>query len=366
MKARILRLAALFGILAAVPASAEVVRTLRVELNPAEASHFAVENLVGRMKVSAGQGDGAAIVATIHAEDESLAAGVSLARSAGPGEEAVVHVKYPLADTSRLRYPRLSGDGDSFWRHFDFATSRVEYDGRSVRISDHSGPLLYVDLDVRVPARRIQARFEQTAGRVEAEGVNGSLAFEIRSADADFRRLDGDVAVHGTSGDVRASELRGRWSSTLGSGDCSLEGFEGESAEFRAGSGDIVVRRIRADRLSRKTGSGDARISGADLVELDSSAGSGDLSFRADGDRLKEIRATSGSGDIALELPADASFDASTEHGSGDVIVRFKDALARLSGDKVVGMRRGENGVRIDTRTGSGDLVIAPNPAAAR
>ena len=69
------------ALLAPPAARAESVRTVKLELSGSDASRFAVENLVGTLKVSSGPGSAVEIVATVYAEtDELAAAGWELAR----------------------------------------------------------------------------------------------------------------------------------------------------------------------------------------------------------------------------------------------------------------------------------------------
>ena len=75
-----------FSLLAAAPGlRGETVRTLKLELSGADASRFAVENLVGTMRVSAGTGSTVEIVATVYGENDAIAGAVRLDRVSGEG-----------------------------------------------------------------------------------------------------------------------------------------------------------------------------------------------------------------------------------------------------------------------------------------
>src|SRR5215831_14221803 len=82
------------SLLAAAPGlRAETVKTLKLELSGADASRFAVENLVGTLRVSRGTGSSIEITATVYGESEEIAGAVRLERV--PGEGATVRVRYP-------------------------------------------------------------------------------------------------------------------------------------------------------------------------------------------------------------------------------------------------------------------------------
>ena len=101
-------------LLVAAPAAlrAEVTRTLRAQLPGAANRPVAVENLLGKMRVTAGSADALVVVATVHAEDDALASSVRLEEVRGDGGVATLRVRYPA--TSRvLRYPRRNGDEGS-------------------------------------------------------------------------------------------------------------------------------------------------------------------------------------------------------------------------------------------------------------
>ena len=216
-----LYVAALF---AARAAFGDVERILRAEIPDAGGAGFAVENLVGRMRVVPGSGETAAIVATVHAENDALAGSVRLARTAGEGGTTTFHVQYPDSERT-LRYPRHGGDGDGSWSIELFSWGDgTRYQGHNYRIARNRGRLLYVDVEVRVPARIASGRFRNLVGKLEASGLEGRLAFEVESADLRLERVHGALTLRGTSGDVEASDIGGSWDSEFTSGDLKVRG----------------------------------------------------------------------------------------------------------------------------------------------
>jgi hypothetical protein len=341
--------------------AAEVTRTLKVHLSGAEAADFAVENLAGTMRVVPGSEGTVTVVATIHAETQSLADAFRLERVAGEGSAAALRVRYPDG-VGTIRY-RAPTDEDTYQISlglFSFNSSTYHYDGRNYRISSGHGKRVWADLEVRVPPRPGRARFQNLAGLLEAEGLDGTLRFDVASADLGLRRLGGELSIGGSSGDIRATDIRGNWKSDFSSGDCDLDHFDGDSLSLRTSSGDIHAHDIRAHGVTIETSSGDASFQVADIQEFHGETSSGDLVLEAEGSRLKEIRAQTSSGNVTLRLPRDASFDASADQSSGDMEVGFSDGEAIRHRDKLVAYKRGNGGARIRVETSSGDLEIGP------
>jgi Putative adhesin len=337
-------------------ARCETVRTIKTELSGADAAHFAVENLLGTMRISAGTGSSIEIIATVSAETADLADAVRLERVAGSGP-ATIRVRYPYDKVSTFKY-REPSDHDGFigWSNSD----AFEYDGHRVRVNRGRGTALHADLDVKVPASAIQASFSNLIGLVDADGLAGQLKFRVTSADVRLRRLDGQVSLEGSSGDIRARDIKGSWTSDFSSGDCDIAGFEGDTLSFRTSSGDVVLRSVKARRAQFDSTSGDVRVTGADLQEFSVEATSGDITFEASGSSLREAQIRTSSGDVSLRLPADMPFDIDADQSSGDMNVRFSDGTELSHRDRVVGYRHGSGGARIRVRTSSGDLTVSP------
>lgn len=346
------------SLLAPVVGASEAVRTIRAELSGAEASSFQIENLAGTMWISEGTGDVMTVVATVHAENQGLADAVRIERVAGSAGAATLRVRYPYDKVSTFRYEAPGQGGD--WSLFG-SWSNTDYDGHRVRVSHNRGTTLYADLEVRVPKGRQLASFRNLIGRVEADGLQGNLHFSVESADLRLHRLDGDIVLEGSSGDIRASDVRGSWKSEFSSGDCRLDGFNGELFSFRAESGDLVARDVKARRVRTETSSGDVSISYADVEEFSAEASSGDVALRLDGSSLKSIDVITSSGDVSLRLPSDEAFDARADLSSGDVNMGFADVTETRHGQRrALDYQRGTGGASIHVKTSSGDLTISP------
>lgn len=343
-----------------VSLSAETVRVLRAEV-PEGAASFRIENLAGRMRVHAGSGQTAVVVATIHAENDSLASRLRL-ENVGSAASPILRVRYPEGVNSIRYRARDDRHDDGFLaRLFSSSEGEHAYDGRTMRVASWGGKALYADVDVEVPRGDVAATFRNLVGSLDASDLSGKLEFEVESADLLLEHLKGDVAVRGTSGDLVARDIAGRWSSRFSSGDVVVERLTGDTASFETSSGDGHLRTLDVGRLSIDSHSGDFKIEDADVAELLAKAGSGDIRIETRGRKLASLRAKTGSGDVAVRLPRDASFDARATMGSGDMHVGFDDGAGTTRGGDLVAYRRGNGAARIDVETGSGNVTIDPD-----
>jgi len=342
--------------------AAESTRTLKVELSPAAAAHFRVENLAGSMRVIPATDNKVTAVATIHAESDKLANLMRFDQVSGEDGVPTLRVIYPLDRYDTIRF-NSKLQKESFLSFLGGSSTNTKYDGHRVRVSGSDGVLLYADVEVRVPpVADLEATFRNVVGRLGAEGVQGKLRFDSGSGEISLERLKGEVQADTGSGDVRAEDLSGTFSCDTGSGDCILTGFQGEKLSFDVGSGNVNVRSGKARLISADTGSGNILISDSDVEIFDADTGSGDVVLESRGSRLVAVKADTGSGNVTLRLAPEATFEARADQGSGDIRTGYKDAEAIIEHRQVIGYRRGDSRIRIFVSTGSGDLNIEPLP----
>jgi hypothetical protein len=363
------RLAIVVSVLSVVPflgvrpAAAEVNRTLRAELDIEAQGPFAVENLAGSMRVVPGSGATVVAVATVYAEDQKLADSLRLEQVRGRKGVPTLRVRYPLDRHKHYRYPGAGKDSDSGGGWLSWLTghgSRLQYDGRRVRVSGRGGVLLYADVEVQVPRGAVEAAFYNHVGPLEGEGLEGTLRFDTGSGNVLVRNLRGDITADTGSGDVDAMEVEGSLACDTGSGNCEVEGFRGDELVCDTGSGEVQVRRAEARLIDVDTGSGDVQLEDVDADTVKADTGSASVEIESPSRRLRRIVADTGSGDVRLRLGPDASFEARVDTGSGDIVSRYDDAEPILRRREVVGYRRGDGRIRIDVDTGSGDLIVEP------
>lgn len=340
--------------------AAEATRTLTLALTGDPARPFAVENLVGTMRVVPGSGDVVTAVAVVHAESEALAGSIRFEQV--PGEHGVptLRVRYPVDRYDTYRSPTQDG-GESGVLGFLFGDhSNIKYDGTRVRVARHSGVLVYAEIEVQLPRKAVDARFLQRVGPLEGHDVSGKLWFDTSTGSVTLERVEGDLVADTGSGDVRASGIGGSLRCDTGSGDCAVDSFKGDRLSCDTGSGEVRLRTVEARQIHVDTGSGEVRIDAADADDVDVDTGSGGVEIQADGGRLRHVKADTGSGDVRLQLGTAAGFEARADVGSGDIVSRYPDAQPIVKRREIIGYRRGDGRIQIDVDTGSGDLVLEP------
>ena len=354
--------AAMVVMASATAVMAETTKTLRIEYAPTSGERFKIENLAGTMKVVAGGGDKVVAVATLHAEDDQLAAMVDFVKVEGPMGEKILRVQYPVDEYRTFRYPGRSAESSSssFLGLFGGSSSTADYDGHRVKVSSSSGVLLYADVEVRLPRGEVEGTFRNVVGSIRAEDVGGRLTFDTGSGNIDLARLEGRIGADTGSGDINASSIEGSFSGDTGSGDIMLERFRGEEISCDTGSGDVEVRSSTARRVSADTGSGSISVTESDVEEVNADTGSGSITLEATGNRLMAVLADTGSGDVTIRLDPQATFEAMADQGSGRIHNGFEDARPIVHDREVVGYRRGDARIRIKVETGSGDLTLEP------
>ena len=354
---------------AAPPAAAsETTRTLKLELSPT--TRFAVENLAGTMRVTTGSGDKVVAVATIHGESAALADSIRFEQVTGDEGVTTLRVIYPTDRYTTFRYPRSresdTSDSDKSWTGgwlsswLGGSSSYTKYAGHKVKVSESTGVILYADVEVQLPHRDLDGIFRNLIGRIDAQGVEGTLMFDSASGDITLQKAGGKITADTGSGDVKATGIEGAFIGDTGSGDIYLDGFHGESIKCDTGSGDLSIDAGKARKIAANTGSGDIHMHDVEAEDVLAETGSGDVTIEAGGDKLAKLKADTGSGDVTVRLSADASFEAMADLGSGDIVNHFRDAQPIIKDKEVIGYRRGAAHTRIDVGTGSGNFVIEP------
>lgn len=347
-----------FAVLAP-PMAAESTKTLKLELAPS--GGFVVENLAGTMRVTAGGGDKVVAVATIHAESDQLAGSVRFEQVTGEHGLATLRVIYPTDQYTTFKYPRQDESAGGFLSSmFGGSSTSTKYAGQKVKVSDGSGVLLYVDVEVRLPQRAVEGTFRNLVGRIDGEGVEGTLVFDGASADVTLSRGKGDITADTGSGDVKATDMDGAFAGDTGSGDVDVEGFHGETIKCDTGSGDVSISSGSARKVILGTGSGDIHMKDLDAQDVIAKTGSGDVTLETAGENLVSLKADTGSGDVTVRLSQNASFEATASLGSGDILNHFRDAQPIVKDREVIGYRRGDARTRIEVDTGSGNFLLEP------
>jgi Toastrack DUF4097 len=347
-------------VITAAASAGEVTRTLRATLPPGDAARYAVENLAGSMRVTAGTGDTVEATVTVHAESAELADLIRLERVTGAVGEPALRVRYPVERYQDFRYPGGNDDGGLLLGLFPGGSTDTKYEGRHVRVSARKGVLLYADVDVRVPRRSPKALFRNAAGPIEGRGIVGDLRFDTGYGRITLAEVGGDVVADTGSGDVDAKGVTGSFKCDTGSGECVVSGFSGERLVCDTGSGRVRVSGARARWVDVDSGSGSVKLDDVDADTVKVDTGSGSLDMTSPSKRLTRLSADTGSGSVRLRLAPDAGFEVRADLGSGRIESEYGDARPILKRNEVVGYRRGDGRIRIDVETGSGSLTLEP------
>ena len=344
------------------PASpGEVTRTLQARLGSADVGHYAVENLAGAMRVTAGTGDSVEATVTVHAESSELASLIRLERVTGEKREPTLRVRYPVDRYTDYRYPGGNDDGGLLLGLFSGGSTDTKYEGRHVRVSAHRGVLLYADVEVRVPRRSPRALFRNAAGPIDGRGIEGDLRFDTGYGKITVAEVGGDVVADTGSGDVDAKDVTGSFKCDTGSGECVVSAFSGERLVCDTGSGRVRVTGATARLVDVDSGSGSVKLDDVDADTVKVDTGSGSLDMTSPSRRLTRLSADTGSGSVRLRLAPEAGFEAYADLGSGSIDSGYADARPILRRNEVVGYRRGDGRIRIDVDTGSGSLTLEPS-----
>jgi len=173
------------------------------------------------------------------------------------------------------------------------------------------------------------------SGSLKLLDIRDEVKADTGSGDLELDSVKGNTRASTGSGSIRATALAGSFVVSTGSGDVKLEQISRGAGKVETGSGSIELRGVHG-ALRVHTGSG---------------------SITAEGDPTGDWRLETGSGTIRLRLPAHASFDLDAHTGSGRVSSGLP-ITAQVMGHGELRGRVGQGGVRLDLRTGSGNIRI--------
>lgn len=238
----------------------------------------------------------------------------------------------------------------------------------------------WVDYTIEVP-QTFRVSASTTSGEVRASNLRGGADVSATSGDVSIRAVGGNSSARLTSGDLEVVEVDGDLSVSATSGSVVVDNVKGK-LEIEGTSGDFRASRVGKD-ADIQLASGDFILEGC----------SGNVSFRAaSGDAVMReidgsVDASSSSGDIeVLVVPlADRAFNLSTS--SGDIVLYYvpvkgfgfqldvRTSSGSIEGDLPIKVTRadrrrlqgvvGSGAARVDVETASGDVTITERAEAA-
>jgi hypothetical protein len=329
--------------------------------------HVAVYNLVGTVRVEAGDG-GVAVQVT---RAGAAAARLQIVQGEIDGR-STLRVVYPEdristgsggrgnSTTLRVREDGTFGDRDDDHDWGRHGRHRDWEEGRKVTITSGDGLDARADLVVRVPRGRHVAVY-LAVGSVAVTNVEGELTLDTHEAGVTANGVKGTLRIDVGSGSVRATQIDGELSIDTGSGGVEVSGMHGTSLSIDTGSGDVTGSDLDANELSVDTGSGEIRLAGVVSPDLSLETGSGGITAELRRD-VASLRVETGSGDIALRAPASLGAEVEIETSSGDIETDFPLQVTRHGRDHMVGtIGDGKGTIAIETGSGGIRLLKGSN-----
>lgn len=152
--------------------------------------------------------------------------------------------------------------------------------------------------EISVPAG-VRLLMRTTSGDVKASGVRGPVEGHSTSGDVEISDASGRVILESVSGDVRGHRLSGEVRAQSVSGDVELEDVNGD-VRIESTSGEISLTRVTSKDVYATTVSGE-------------------VTYQGSIDRGGRYEFHSHSGDIRLDVPADLSARFAIETFSGSL-----------------------------------------------
>ncbi len=356
---------------------------------PPQAPDIRLANLAGHVELVRGDGKDVVVEATVHAEASSAAEtqqlldGMKWVRSRDAKGRDEWALAYPVEKYKSYCYPEDHNTGATGFvlSLFDGSHTATIYRGEKVRVysETRSGvPTLYADLRIALPAgshvavRNAVGRINGSgtlegtlsldtgSGKVTLASYSGRLTVDTGSGNVVIGAVKGETKIDTGSGDVVVHNMVGSGLLDTGSGNVTVESLAASKITLDTGSGNVTVKGGYAGQVIADTGSGNVKLLGVEVEELLADTGSGDVLLRSSLAQARKLVAKTGSGNVRIEASPAATFNVDSDQGSGELRVRYKDAVLRRSGHKVIGAKRGDGRTAIHVETGSGDCTIGP------
>lgn len=349
----------LISALALTLAVSPAVRAQQAERYTLEGDEAAVYNLVGDLRVEAGQG---AVTVQV-TRGGAAAAQLKVAHGDLDGRDAL-RVIYP---SDRIAYAGLEhgssthlrvrddgtfGDAEEWGRHhrdWDDDGHRVTISGAGAGLDAHA------DLLVRVPPGS-RVSLNLAVGRVTITNVQAELAVDAHDAPVSSTGTRGALSIDVGSGAVQVTQAEGELSVDTGSGRVELTRCKGSRLSVDTGSGDVTGSDLQATEIDIDTGSGEVRLAGIAAPRLTQETGSGSVSADLHAD-VSELSVETGSGDVTVKAPPSLGAGIEIETSGGDIETDLPLQVTRQSRDHVVG-QVGDGRGRIAIETGSGGIKL--------
>jgi hypothetical protein len=163
-------------------------------------------------------------------------------------------------------------------RHGDTASVIARDGDHGIVFSLSGGSYAYLKLDVSVP-QSLGVKLQVGSGDASARDL-AALDAALGSGDLKVSGVAGEFGLRTGSGDVVASNVGKLNLSSVGSGDVSVDGVNGDARVGSVGSGDLELGNVKGHASLGSLASGDVKIIGVGGSVKADSVGSGDLIVR--------------------------------------------------------------------------------------
>ena len=174
------------------------------------------------------------------------------------------------------------------------------------------------------------------SGNLRIDDIGDELEAHTGSGNIEIRSVKGRLHAQTGSGPIRATDIAGGFVATTGSGDVRLEQSSPGDGKVDTGSGTVEIHGLRGG-LRVETGSGGISVEGDPT---------GDWSLHT------------GSGGVVARVPSEAAFDVDAHTSSGHISTTHSITIQGTVGRGELRGKVGQGGVRLELRTGSGNIQI--------
>ncbi len=240
-------------------------------------------------------------------------------------------------------------------------TISTRYDGRAVEVGNARGATaLSVTVKIEVPMD-LTLSVIQHVGTVEASGVRGDVALQVKQGELHAGRLFGDLRVITEGASARVWSFNGdSLNVETGSGPIELLEIRSNQVRIDSARGAVNGNKIDSTHLEASTGSGKVLLEGLEPESMTISSDTGDVELATELKRTKEGTIRSATGDVTVRLGTFASFrlEASSPQGAvkGSGVNVEVDQFEKNAASLV----RGTGGASLNVESESGQIVIRP------
>lgn len=240
-------------------------------------------------------------------------------------------------------------------------TISTRYDGRAVEVGSARGATaLSVTVKIEVPMD-LNLSVVQHVGTVEANGVRGNVALQVKQGELHAGRLFGDLRVITEGASARVWSFNGDTLNVeTGSGEIELVEIRSANVRIDSARGPVNGNNIESTHIEASTGSGKVLLEGLEPESMKISSDTGDVELATELKRTKEGTIRSATGNVTVRLGTFAPFRLEASSPEGAVkgsgvnveVDQFEKNAAKLE--------RGSGGANLSVESKSGQIVIRP------